>query len=138
MPAITRAELSRRLGVSRAAVTLAIKDGRLEPALLPDGKVDAALGVELFRATSRRAVVEELPVADAAAWANALLDVECWGPPPWSRAQWVDLAHVLEFATALAAEGRVYSPAALHALGIELDEQIQADGRTGEEESPAA
>lgn len=125
MAAITRAELSRRLGVSRAAITLAIKDGRLEPALLADGKLDAEQGVELFKATSRRMV--ELPEPDAAEWANALLDLECWGPPPWSLSQWISLRDVFQFGCELAAEGRIYSPAAFHALGIELEEQIKSN-----------
>lgn len=128
MATISKAELARRLGVSRAAVTLAAKDGRLERALMADGRLDADLAVELFRATSSRVV--ELPEPDPVQWANALLDLPEWGPPPWTLKQWISLRDVFEHACELAAEGRIYSPAALTAYGIELDDQITANERS--------
>ena len=36
-----------------------------------------------------------------AAWAqrcNGFLDLECWGPPPWSADQWITLRVVMEMA----------------------------------------
>jgi len=29
---------------------------------------------------------------------NSYLDLECWGPPPWSADQWVTLRVVMEMA----------------------------------------
>ena len=41
------------------------------------------------------------PEPSEAAWAatcNSYLDLECWGPPPWSHDEWATLRVVLEVA----------------------------------------
>lgn len=126
MALISRAELSRRLGVSRAAITIAIRDGRLEGAVAADGRVDAERGAALFLATTSRPL--EPPRPDPVPWANALLDPDCWGPPPWTARQWASLRDVWMTACELTDEGRVYSPSGFHAWEIESSQQIAADG----------
>ena len=41
------------------------------------------------------------PINDSDRWArrcNAYLDLECWGPPPWTPDQWQTLLVVMEMA----------------------------------------
>ncbi len=66
---ITRAELARRLGVSRASITNAIKLGRISAdAMTPDGQwLDPDRAAEQFRATSSR---EHRPALPRPAWSK--------------------------------------------------------------------
>jgi len=41
---------------------------------------------------------EPAPCRDWTQQANAFLDLPQWGPPPWSRDQWVTLRNVIELA----------------------------------------
>lgn len=58
--------------------------------------------------------------ADNASWANQLLDVKRWSPPPWPADRWATLDAVLDQADDLAAEHGAYTP--------ELMARLQAEG----------
>ena len=58
--------------------------------------------------------------ADNASWANQLLDVERWSPPPWPADRWATLDAVLDQADDLAAEHGAYTP--------EVFARLQAEG----------
>ncbi len=139
------AEAATLTGFARQTIYRAVRDGRLNRWLIRDDKGQARLspdGVTAIRRGVIRPRVDSKPRpappptpvpdpryqagnpaelwADNASWANALLDVERWGPPPWSADQWATLDAVMDMADNLAAEHGGYS--------AELMARLQAEG----------
>ena len=119
------AEVAAATGFTRQAVYRAVRDGRLSRYVVKDGKGHTRLLPEAVAAIRsgmlRLRVDTHQPPAPApaanpgelwgsvAAWANALLDLPSWGPPPWTGDQWATLSAVIEQADDLEAEHGVFS-----------------------------
>jgi len=124
------AEVSTLTGFSRMTIYRAVRDGRLnrwlthddkgQARLLPDAAVAIRRGVIRRRIDSQpRPAPAPAPEpqagspadawADCASWANAFLDVDLWGPPPWPADRWATLDAVLDQADELAAEHGSYT-----------------------------
>jgi hypothetical protein len=134
---VTAAEAAAILQVSPQAVGKAARSGRLEFVLHAGVRVFRREGLERrwWGSSQRLAdlpdraweVLAEAPyqpsAADTADWANALLDLPQWGPPPWDAARWITLADVIETATELAARWP-YSPEAMQQWESELEREL--------------
>jgi len=133
------AEVSALTGFSRMTIYRAVRDGRLnrwltrddkgQVRLLPDAAVAIRRGVIRRRIDSqpKPAPVPEPqaenpvnPWVDIASWANQLIDVDQWGPPPWPADKWATLEFVLDMADNLAAEHGSYT--------AEVFARLQAEG----------
>ncbi len=138
-------EVATLTGFARQTIYRAVRDGRLNRWLIRDDKGQARLspdGVTAIRCGVIRPRIDSKPRpaptptpvpdpryqagnpaelwADIASWGNVLLDVERWGPPPWSADKWATLDAVLDMADNLAAEHGGYTP--------ELMAMLQAEG----------
>lgn len=117
------AEAAQASGFTRQALYRALKDGRLSrwlirdssghARLLPDAVAAIRSGVLRLRLDSAAAAPAPAvppaaapaavsPLAQWVEWANALLDSEQWGPPPWEPTRWRTLEIVAAEAQALA------------------------------------
>jgi hypothetical protein len=140
-PTLSVAEVALATAFSRMTIYRAVRDGRLNRWLIRDAKGQARLMPEAVTAIRRgliRPRIDSAPApaptpepeyqagtpadawADCASWANALLDVAQWGPPPWPADRWATLDATLDMADSLAAEHGAYSP--------ELMAQLEAEG----------
>jgi len=126
-------EAAAASGFTRQAVYRAIRDGRLNRYLLRDGAGRARLMAEAVGAIRRgllRQRVDTAPMPPPPApapeperepipasvwgdWANALLDLTQWAPPPWSGTRWASLAITADQAYALAEQYGPCTPEAL-------------------------
>jgi hypothetical protein len=135
------AEVSALTGFSRMTIYRAVRDGRLNRWLIRDDKGQARLSpdaaVAIRRGVIRRRIDSQPkpapapvpepqaenpvnPWVDIASWANQLIDVAQWGPPPWPADKWATLEFVLDMADNLAAEHGSYT--------AELFAKLQAEG----------
>lgn len=143
---MTGAEAAAILHVSPQAVAKAARSGRLEFELRDGVRVFKREGLECrwWGSTQRLADLpreawelltpqHQATPEDVANWANALLDLERWGPPPWTASRWVTLWDVIETAAELAAQWP-YSAERMQQWGdeleLELNEQLAESAAT--------
>ena len=115
------AEMAAATGYARQSVSRAVRDGRLNRWLVRDSKGHARLmpeaatairsGVLRLRVDSKAANLPPPPAPDSAPapsaelwapWANGLLDLTQWSPPPWDATRWRTLLVVAAEAEGLA------------------------------------
>ncbi len=145
-PTLSVAEAAAATGFSRQAVHRAIKDGRLRRFLVRDAAGHCRLmseAVGAIRSGILRQRIDTAPAAppsppapapapappanpaqlwaDIGTWANALLDLGRWGPPPWPPERWATLDIVLDQAEDLAAEHGPCTPELLAQLEQECE-----------------
>jgi hypothetical protein len=139
-PTLSVAEVAAATGFTRQAVHRAIKDGRLRRYLLRDSAGHARLMPEAVVQISRGLLRQRIDTAwpappppapepeadpgfiewtDVAAWGNAQLDCNVFGPPPWTASRWCTLSVVLDQACELATERGPCTPEALAAFEAE-------------------
>ena len=141
-PTLSVSEAAAATGFTSQAVYRAIRDGRLSRYLLRDGAGRARLmpeAVEAIRRGLLRQRVDTAPPPPPAPepepepepiaaeiwgdWANALLDLTQWAPPPWSGTRWASLAITADQAYGLAEQ---YGPCTTETLAM-FEADAEAD-----------
>jgi hypothetical protein len=137
------AEVAESTGFARQSLHRAVRDGRLSRYVVRDEKgrirllpeaasairsgmlrlrVDTAAPPAPAPAPAEPEFDSRQAWSDIASWANALIDVAAWGPPPWSGEQWATLDLLIDQADDLAAEHGGQTPELLASLQAEGDE----------------
>ncbi len=124
---VTISEASRQTGISRMQIYRLRDRGALKGWLKPgpgradlielEGLREHCLGRIQLRVDSMHGKpapaslpAPVVPLEAVAAWANAQLAIDSWGPPPWNATRWATLLNVFELAEVLVAKHGPLTP----------------------------